>query len=341
MLSGSIIEALLVDYLIVTNYQQISGKDPLEMSFNDLIIICAQKGILSKKTEQISHAIRSYRNLIHPGRIKRLNETADKDGAIVASALVNMVIKEIMARKQEKYGYTAEQIVTKIESDPYASAILSHLLKEISEFERERLLLEIIPQQYIYFLYSDEGRVLSSLSECFRQIYEITSDDVKRKVAKALVKVVKEESESVAYAYEVSFFRATDFQYFSDDDKDLVKQHLLSILIKKVSSSLINALKGIGMYLTTEDEILAFINPLIKAYIVGIYDAKEAELLNFLRLEYSALYDNKGNYMYFFRLVKDIFHRYIGLYSSDQAAVDKLKYLEHYVTEPYFDDLLE
>src|SRR5690242_1459399 len=85
VLSGSLVEAVLVDYLISTGYK---GRDPLRMSLGDLIEACAKAGALSKKTKDLSSVIQSYRNLIHPGRAKRLNEAADQDGAEIAAALV-------------------------------------------------------------------------------------------------------------------------------------------------------------------------------------------------------------------------------------------------------------
>jgi hypothetical protein len=61
VLAGSIVEAVLIDYLVAIGYQK---EDPLQMSLGKAITTCRQEGILSEKAEHISHAIRSYRNLI-------------------------------------------------------------------------------------------------------------------------------------------------------------------------------------------------------------------------------------------------------------------------------------
>src|SRR5438132_13102251 len=88
VLAGSIIEAVLVDYLLATQRKQ---PDPLEMSIGQLIAACKKAGVLTQRSAELSGALKSYRNLIHPGRSSRLGETADMDGAIVAKALLSII----------------------------------------------------------------------------------------------------------------------------------------------------------------------------------------------------------------------------------------------------------
>src|SRR5450759_691585 len=117
VLAGSIIEAVLIDYLVASEYQKKSSSDPLKMTLAEAIYACRQEKVLSEKTEHLSQAIRSYRNLIQPGRSVRLSEVANEQGAIIAQALIEIIIEEIAARQKQNYGYTAEQIITKIEQD--------------------------------------------------------------------------------------------------------------------------------------------------------------------------------------------------------------------------------
>src|SRR2546429_1304835 len=65
VLAGSIIEAILIDYLIASEYQKKSSFDPLKMTLAEAISACRQEHVLSEKTEHLSHVVRSYRNLIH------------------------------------------------------------------------------------------------------------------------------------------------------------------------------------------------------------------------------------------------------------------------------------
>lgn len=98
VLAGSIIETVLVDFLIASNYKHKTSIDPLKMDLGQAIAACKKEGILSEKTEQLASAIKSYRNLIHPGRKIRLGEEVDENSSKVAQALVDIVIKEVSAK---------------------------------------------------------------------------------------------------------------------------------------------------------------------------------------------------------------------------------------------------
>lgn len=83
LLAGSIIEALLIDYLLATGLQH---TDLLNMTLEDAIRLSAEKGALSEKTEYIVYTIKSYKNLIHPDRSIRLNENIEEGSGRVAQA---------------------------------------------------------------------------------------------------------------------------------------------------------------------------------------------------------------------------------------------------------------
>jgi hypothetical protein len=71
----------------------------------------------------------------------------------------------------------------------------------VTEHEKERLLLIIIPQTYIEYWESDEptGSTLTSLSACFRTVKESASKETNKKVAGRIIKIIKEESQETAY----------------------------------------------------------------------------------------------------------------------------------------------
>ena len=199
ILAGSITEALLVEALIEINYQE---GDPLQMQLHSLIEACTKEKILSEDAKYFSHAIRTYRNLIHPGRLIRLKEVIDEDRAKVAIALINIVAKDVAEKKLKNYGFTAEQIATKILNDSSTSAILPHLLKETKAIGKERLLLDILPQNCIYFMNLDEPVqiALTSIGTCFHLVFDNSLEETRKKATKKLVKVIKEESEAIASA---------------------------------------------------------------------------------------------------------------------------------------------
>src|SRR5690349_1691471 len=80
VLAGSIIETILIDYLLEIDYEKRKNRKLANLSLYEIIEICRGDNVLSKKSADLSHAIREYRNLIHPEKARRLGETADENG---------------------------------------------------------------------------------------------------------------------------------------------------------------------------------------------------------------------------------------------------------------------
>ena len=78
------------------------------MDFGEALNVCKEKKVISSKTAALSSVVKGYHNLIHPGRLIRLNETISRSSAEVVRALVSIVVDEVEKRKRENYGYTAE-----------------------------------------------------------------------------------------------------------------------------------------------------------------------------------------------------------------------------------------
>jgi hypothetical protein len=256
VLAGSIIEAILVDYLVATDYQKRKRKDPLKIELADAIEACRAEGVLSQKAADLSSVIRSYRNLIHPGRVIRLGEKIDSNTSMIAKALVDVVVDEVSAAKADKYGFTAEQIANKLEMDSSSLSVLSHFLKETNEYERVRLLLDILPERYFRIADDSAGMEvgLPDLQKCFRQTFETLSEEKKAVIAKRFVKVLKEENTQHVFTYETAFFKANDLAYLSASEVALVKEHLLSRLEKeRTQSPLLGVLEGLGRHLKPQE----------------------------------------------------------------------------------------
>lgn len=268
VLAGSIVEAVLIDYLLSENL--VSKTEALKMDLGDAINLCKDKRIISQKTADLSSVVRDYRNLIHPGRVIRLNESVNRNSAEVAKALVNIVLGEIEKRKRENYGYTAEQIVGKLERDSTAGAIVSHLLKKTNPAEVERLLLKILPERYMQAIedYETPSHVVPVLILCFRLAFDQASVETKTKTVERFATIFKEESDHVISTYGTAFLRASDLVHASPEDADLIKQHLLARLKNNVDGDLLTALTGIGSILS-EKEVIQFADPLIRTVCMG------------------------------------------------------------------------
>jgi hypothetical protein len=271
VLLGSIVEALLVDHLVSTKYQSRCGTDPLRMHLGELIAACEKERVLSAKTTALSTVIQGYRNLIHPGRAIRLGETASKSAAIVAGELLQMIVDEISVNKRLQFGYTAEQIVKKLERDESAMSIHRHLLKDVPEYQRERLLIQVIPDRYFeldtalgeYEPQPDvEGQ--NRLAMCFRSAFDMASDEMKKKVTANFLSILKEEGQHKVFTYETAFFRASDLSYLSGTEAKLVKDHLLSRIQTDICPELITAIDGLPPFLEVTD-IATLVDALLKA----------------------------------------------------------------------------
>jgi hypothetical protein len=264
VLAGSIIEAVLVDYLVGT--AETKRPDPLGMGLADLISAGKKAGILTKKSSELSGALKEYRNLIHPGRSQRLGERADQEGAVVAQALVRLIAAEVAKKQASEHGLTAEQITRKFMTDPTAPNISVHLLRDANGREVERLLLVIVPDAYIRQMdenFGDPGdEVLGRLVHLYHAAFNAASDNVRRKAMTAYIKELKESAGPRVEIYERHFFRSPYLRWVADDEREMIKGHLLSQLEEGDPAIYVPA-KGIGAFLG-EDEVGPFVDTLVR-----------------------------------------------------------------------------
>jgi hypothetical protein len=270
VLAGSITEAVLLDYLIATEYQKRPAEDLLKLTLHEAIAACRAEGVLSDRTAQLSVVIKDYRNLIHPGRAVRLQDKVDEQSARVAHALVEMVVAEVAKRKAEKYGNTAETLAAKVAADPSAVGILDHLLEGMKEQEVERLLLKVVPERHFSLLNQEHPpeKSLAALRQCYRRAFRKAGWETKKKALENLVRILKEEGEAVVLAHVDAFCQADDLLHAGYQERKIVKDHLVSRLERGVTEPLLEAVEGIGHYLDTED-VVPFIWSLASAYALG------------------------------------------------------------------------
>jgi hypothetical protein len=272
VVAGSIIEAVLIDYVIAENI--IARDEALKLDLGKVLSLCKDKKIISEKTSDLSSAVKGYRNLIHPGRTIRLNESISKETTEVAKALVEIVVGEVEKQKKENYGYTAEQIVSKIKHDSNSKPILPLLIKKTNLIELERLMFKYLPEAFtkgrsrFENSYGD-GDFISleaaeaSLILCFRLAFETVDENSKRKVAAWFAKLRSEESDQIIEGYGTAFIRASDMQYMSKDDATLVKHYMLGRLNNNMGTIVLDSLSGIGKYIELAD-VQKFTDPLIR-----------------------------------------------------------------------------
>ncbi|OPA74070.1 hypothetical protein BVG16_25300 [Paenibacillus selenitireducens] len=101
IMSGSIIEAVLLDHITsknITSYILENGKSKKtnQMDLNELLYIANKEAYIDLQLYHLSHAIRGFRNLIHPGVEKRKTSIiVNEENAALAWSIVKKVIQEI------------------------------------------------------------------------------------------------------------------------------------------------------------------------------------------------------------------------------------------------------
>jgi hypothetical protein len=269
VLAGSIVEALLIDYLVATHGNR-GGKDPLRMDLAEAINICKAERVLTERTADLCSVVRSYRNLIHPGRVVRLGEARPTEAsAKIAVALVELLVEEVASKRQVDFGISGEQIISKIERDPNALSFLKHLLIDVNEKERERLLLHLLPEHYLTIVdqeqFTDEDLTyLHRLAHAFRIVLDAVADPVKSTVSARFVEIIKSADGDIVSSYGTAFVRGGDLQYIADQYRPLVKEFMLSRMSSSWDFLALEMVHGLETYLD-ETEVWRWVDPIIRA----------------------------------------------------------------------------
>ncbi|MDD3989921.1 MAG: hypothetical protein PHP30_07505, partial [Bacteroidales bacterium] len=185
VLSGSIIEAVLLEYFTHNLPDGMTQEELLRKELYQLIEQAVKKQLISERSKQLSIVIKNYRNLIHPGREIRKNEEFDNESATVSLSLVKVIVKEVRENYKKLYGYKAEDIYQKITCDSATFSIFDKLLIKLNNHEKIRLIRllvnhnneqqdNIYPQyrEYIYRLKSkiNKNDLLSFCKELHKQV---------------------------------------------------------------------------------------------------------------------------------------------------------------------------
>lgn len=101
ILSGGAIEAILTD-LLEANASRATGsqkapkqKDITRWDLADLINVSVELDLVSSGVEKLSHSVREYRNLVHPGNEIRNKLTFDSEEAKIALEVLHIVHRNL------------------------------------------------------------------------------------------------------------------------------------------------------------------------------------------------------------------------------------------------------
>ncbi len=151
VLSGSIIEALLLEFLTNNPPDGYTKNKIDKLRFFELIDLSETIDLISTTTKDLSSVIREYRNFIHPSKELRSESEINEDKAIIASRLVNMVIGNVKENHPKLYGNKAEDVFTKLHTDAHSRKILNFLLNKMNQNE-----IDLLYQKFIsYYINND------------------------------------------------------------------------------------------------------------------------------------------------------------------------------------------
>jgi polyhydroxyalkanoate synthesis regulator phasin len=292
VLAGSIVEALLADHLASLKYADPSGKKVEELDLGQLIAGARSQKVLSQMAVDLASVVKTWRNLIHPGRQLRVKERVDASTAAVAVQLVKIVAAEVAELKRGSYGWTAQQVLSKVENDSSTAPILGDILKETKEREVEALLLRDLPERYVQLLAGDDfgpsdPTALTRLRRLYRLALASAPQEVKVKVARAHVRMLHEATyEFAVVSRERDLFRASDLSCLTSNEAATAKRHLLARLDRTIDESYADCLRGIGAY-TTKDETEQLVDCYVRTGMVNRPDPRNlaTELLKRLHSE--------------------------------------------------------
>lgn len=254
ILSGSIIEAVLLEFFSHNLPEGITKTKLLKMSLAELIIQAEKIELISSKSRELSTVVKNYRNLIHPGREVRTNEKFDYETAIVSFSLVKIILKEVKENYIAKYGFTAEDIFNKIQLDSSTYSIYEKLIKKLNEYEKIKLLELLVEQSVNEYGNKEHCEFIKYITPLKK---EVTEKTLLNHCNHLLREVEKGKENHILAQFEIF---GDKLDLLKNDEKDLILTYVynkldsISAWNKVIENSRIrNLFSFLGLYLHSTD----------------------------------------------------------------------------------------
>lgn len=313
ILSGSIIESIFVDYFTNFGPTEIKSEKVLMMDLAGLLELALDHKLISQSTKDLSTVIKNYRNLIHTGREIRKDTKFDFDTALVAKSLLNIVLKEVKENYLNKIGYTATEIISKLEHDSITQSIFEKILTKIHKNEKEKLYnllfdynLTTIPFDS---LLTDPKKYLNIIKA------QVDNELIVKQLAKLVKRIETGEKNEVMTCFNLL---QDDLNFTDDNNRELILIYVLNVLTEASKDETntnyyyrnTNIFSIFGKYLTTE--------PIKKEFLNLLCHVVES-------------FHNKDHYIYF-----GVYDLLINSVPNENKEKNKEYVLKN--TESYFSD---
>jgi hypothetical protein len=223
ILAGSIIETILTDYFINFPVDGLTEKKILGMDLYPLIELSKENGLISQSTKELSTVIKNYRNLIHPGREIRKNEKFDYDTAVVAKSLLNIILKEIRENYLNNIGYSASDLILKLETDALSQPIFEKILQKVHKTEKNKLYISLIE-------YDLEGTPFGNQLENPKKYIRILKPQIDRLIIENQLHKLIHKIETGKKWEVVSYYNLLheEINYLKPDEIELILLYILN-----------------------------------------------------------------------------------------------------------------
>lgn len=148
VLSGSIIEAILIEYFLQFLPTGFTKEKIFKLTFQELLDLAEKETLLTQRERNLAWVIKDYRNLIHPGKEIRKEEKIDFESAQISLPLVKIIVTAIKTKYSSSYGYTSKEIIDKLENDWNFRTVYGKVILKLNQTERVNLFSQLIKNEY-------------------------------------------------------------------------------------------------------------------------------------------------------------------------------------------------
>lgn len=275
ILSGSILETILSDYFCENLPIGKTKIDILKLSLSSLLELSVENHLISPSENSLAEVLKTYRNLIHPGREIRSLEGVDNSTSKLAFSILELLIGKIERKYKEQFIHTAEEILDKLDDDWNFVSIYGLVITKLSGLEKNKLFDELIEievelkERYNYFQELDEPKSepiypnIEWVKDLTMELIPLLSQEfLMEKLVELRDSVTKGECiESVArynLLHEhlhrlktddqelIAIYMLSTFGSIFEDSRDLVNERMYSTIGKYIHSEKgINAIKEV------------------------------------------------------------------------------------------------
>lgn len=230
ILSGSILEAVLIDYFITNISEPAEINKLYRESLGVLIEKANEEKIIGDNNKNFSSGIQGYRNLIHPGREVRLKERFDFDTASLSFSALKLILREIEIKSLSSRGRTADEIFVKLTNEGLSEGLFIKISNKLNRTERNKLFLMLVADDI-----NNHGVVRNPFfyAKSFLNSLDLQTYDF---FAKEVMKEIESGSKEKAIRY-CKYFYPRLTQLLTKKDLDIVLELLLEETDLRISST--------------------------------------------------------------------------------------------------------